>query len=94
MKYVLPLKALSALDSMRALQSTALSVTSVGISYKFCPLRKTELTLLLLYMCVNSFISSNIESHSSVDFALIWGKKMQHSLSGVTISKINFDLIN
>ena len=43
---------------------------------------------------LNSFISSNIESHSTVDFALIWGKKMQHSLSGVTISKINFDLIN
>lgn len=38
---------------------------------------------------LNSFISSNTESHSNVDFALIWGKKMQHSLSGVTISKIN-----
>lgn len=38
---------------------------------------------------LNSFIPSNIESHSNVDFALIWGKKMQHSLSGVTIPKIN-----
>lgn len=45
----------------------------------------------IAFLCkhLNSFISSNIESHANVDFALIWGRKMQHSLSGVTISKIN-----